>query len=58
MASEFEIGDIVRMKTGGRLMVVSKIDGTIITCVYSNEGQRKTQEFKADISLLEKLDRK
>ena len=55
MQSEFEIGDIVRLKSDGLLMVVSEINPIIITCMCTDEkGKRTFMDFEVRGGLLEK----
>jgi uncharacterized protein YodC (DUF2158 family) len=51
---EFEIGDVVKLKPRGPLMVVSKIDSKIITCTYWNKKHGAIQEFTGHENLFEK----
>jgi hypothetical protein len=53
MENKFEIGSLVYLKHGGRLMVVSEIQPEMITCVFCIEGHRKINECKTHVSLLE-----
>ncbi len=51
---EFEIGDVVKLKPRGPLMVVSKVDQRILTCTYWNKKHGAIQEFSGHANLFEK----
>ena len=45
----FAIGDTVRLKSGGAIMTVEKIDGLNVHCVWQREGETKRETFAAAI---------
>jgi uncharacterized protein YodC (DUF2158 family) len=45
----FAIGDTVRLKSGGAIMTVEKIDGLNVHCVWQREGETKREPFAAAI---------
>jgi uncharacterized protein YodC (DUF2158 family) len=49
----FDIGDKVRLKSGGAAMVVEKIDGEDVHCVWQREGETKRDNYIA--AVLEKV---
>jgi uncharacterized protein YodC (DUF2158 family) len=48
----FAIGDTVRLKSGGAIMTVEKIDGQNVHCVWQREGETKRETFA--VAILEK----
>jgi uncharacterized protein YodC (DUF2158 family) len=46
-ATVFEIGDVVRLKSGGHLMTVVSIDQGSVTCDWSVRGDIKSKSFPA-----------
>lgn len=45
MESGFEIGDVVRLKSGGPLMTVSEVFPGYVTCVWFLEGKPIAHDF-------------
>lgn len=55
MSDEFNIGDVVELKSGGPEMTVSSIDGKICTCIWFDNSNKMKDEFEKDI--LKKVER-
>jgi uncharacterized protein YodC (DUF2158 family) len=44
---QFKPGDVVRLKSGGRPMTVSKCEGDDVTCVWEENGVNGTATYPA-----------
>jgi len=51
----FEIGDVVKLKSGSPKMTVKEVDFNNVYCVYFNEVTHNPATFDADMDLLEKV---
>jgi uncharacterized protein YodC (DUF2158 family) len=46
--TQFKIGDIVRLKSGGPAMTINRVHPNSVTCIYYNE-QTNVFEFLLDV---------
>lgn len=47
MADIFELGDVVQLKSGGERMTVEEIEGSYISCVWSEKKKIERATFPA-----------
>jgi uncharacterized protein YodC (DUF2158 family) len=47
----FNVGDLVRLKSGGAMWTVESVDGDVIECVRDDDGEVTRETF--DAALLE-----
>ena len=57
--NEFQIGDVVRLKSGGSKMVVDSVSQNVVSCVVWSDKDSKVIKAadNIDYALLEKLDK-
>ncbi len=46
---ELEVGDVVRLKSGGPLMTVLRIDGDSVVVTYYENGERTTDALPSAV---------
>ena len=44
-----EPGSIVQLRSGGHSMVIDSIDGSVVTCVWSDKGRVRTESLSAHV---------
>jgi uncharacterized protein YodC (DUF2158 family) len=50
MENEYLIGDVVQLKSGSHKMVVDKIDGNLMSCVFWDEEEKKIKPVAVDLA--------
>jgi uncharacterized protein YodC (DUF2158 family) len=53
--TEFEIGDLVELRSGSPTMTVSDVEINIVHCQYWNPTAQKFQKADFDFALLRKI---
>jgi uncharacterized protein YodC (DUF2158 family) len=52
---DFKVGELVRLKSGGPLMVVATVDEETICCTWRDQGDRQVQRETFSAVVLEKV---